>query len=181
VKPLPKILTNRVIDTAVQNYIAWRTTAGDPLRYWDLGFSNGARLAVQQYGQLHKVWSEKELAEGQQTLLRSYARGNDAWKILREHEDHTDELEHYKKQRQFLSRLAMALFGGVALIAPMLIMTLHQSKLTSLLTTSLFVVAVAVTLAWWMEDATSKDIVGATAAYAAVLVVFVGTGTPTTG
>jgi hypothetical protein len=35
---------------------------------------------------------------------------------------------------------------------------------------------VAVILAWVMDDAGNKDIVGATAAYAAVLVVFVGTG-----
>jgi hypothetical protein len=37
-----------------------------------------------------------------------------------------------------------------------------------------FVVAVGVILAWWMDDAQDKDIVTATAAYAAVLVVFVG-------
>jgi hypothetical protein len=60
-------------------------------------------------------------------------------------------------------------------------MTLHQSKLTSLLTTSLFVIAVAVALSLFMNDATGKDIMGVTAAYAAVLVVFVGTGTPNTG
>lgn len=75
-----------------------------------------------------------------------------------------------KKQRLVFSRLAMALFGGAALIAPMLIMTLHQSKLTSLLTTSVFVVGVAVALAWRLEDAKNQDIVAATAAYAAVLV-----------
>lgn len=75
----------------------------------------------------------------------------------------------------------MALFGGVALIAPMLIMTLHESKLTPLLTTLLFVVGVAVVLAWRFDEAKSQDIIGATAAYAAVLVVFVGTGTNTTG
>ncbi|KAH6698411.1 hypothetical protein BKA61DRAFT_622206 [Leptodontidium sp. MPI-SDFR-AT-0119] len=79
----------------------------------------------------------------------------------------------------FLSRLYMALFGGLALTVPMLIMTLHQSKITSLVTTSVFVIAVAVALAWFMKDAQAKDIIGATAAYAAVLVVFVGTGTST--
>lgn len=79
----------------------------------------------------------------------------------------------------FLSRLYMALFGGLALTVPMLIMTLHQSKVTSLVTTSVFVIAVAVALAWFMKDAQAKDIIGATAAYAAVLVVFVGTGTST--
>ncbi|PSN58618.1 hypothetical protein BS50DRAFT_595289 [Corynespora cassiicola Philippines] len=75
----------------------------------------------------------------------------------------------------FLSRLKMALFGGIALIAPMLIMKLHPTELTGLLTTSLFVLAVGVILAWCMKDADKKDILGATAAYAAVLVVFVGT------
>lgn len=77
--------------------------------------------------------------------------------------------------RGFLSRLKMALFGGIALVAPMLIMKLHPSELTGLLTTSFFVLAVGIILAWYMKDADKKDILGATAAYAAVLVVFVGT------
>jgi hypothetical protein len=77
--------------------------------------------------------------------------------------------------KAFYSRLIMALFGGLALIVPMLIMTLHRSKLTSLLTTSVFVLGLAVVLAWIMDTADPKDIIGATAAYAAVLVVFVGT------
>jgi hypothetical protein len=79
--------------------------------------------------------------------------------------------------QRFSSRLAMALFGGFALIAPMLIMALHPTRLTSLLTTSIFVFAVAIALAWYMKEAQSKDVIGATAAYAAVLVVFVGTST----
>lgn len=77
-------------------------------------------------------------------------------------------------QKDFLSRVAMALFGGVALVVPMLIMTLHPTKLTTLLTTSVFVFAVAIALAWFMYDSQPKDIMAATAAYAAVLVVFVG-------
>ena len=80
------------------------------------------------------------------------------------------------KKDTFFARLPLALAGGFALIAPMLIMTLHKSKLTSLLTTTVFVLAVAVALSWFMKDASPKDIIGATAAYAAVLVVFVGTG-----
>ena len=39
--------------------------------------------------------------------------------------------------------------------------------------------AVAMSLAWFMDTAEPKNITGATAAYAAVLVVFVGVGTPT--
>lgn len=76
----------------------------------------------------------------------------------------------------FRTRLLIAVSAGLALVVPMLVMTLHPSRVTSLVTTSVFVVGVAVVLAWVMDDAQNKDIVGATAAYAAVLVVFVGTG-----
>lgn len=77
-----------------------------------------------------------------------------------------------------LNRLRMALFGGVVVVAPMLIMTLHRTVLTTLLTTSLFVLAVGLVLAWFMVSAEPKDILTATAAYAAILVVFVGTSLP---
>jgi uncharacterized protein YraI len=52
-------------------------------------------------------------------------------------------------------------------------------KVTSLETISVFVLAVAMSLAWFMDTAEPKIITGATTAYAAVLVVFVGVGTPT--
>lgn len=71
----------------------------------------------------------------------------------------------------------MAAFGGLALIRPMLIMTLHPSKVTSLVITVVFATVVAALLAYFFQDATPKDIMGATAAYAAVLVVFVGAST----
>ena len=80
-----------------------------------------------------------------------------------------------QKAEDFVGRLFMALFGGLSLIAPMLIMRLHPTLLTGLLTTSVFVVIVGVILAWFMTDAQKKDILGATAGYAAVLVVFVST------
>ena len=55
----------------------------------------------------------------------------------------------------------------------MLVMTLHQSRLTSLLTTALVVFTIAAILAYLWDSAEPKHIVGATAAYAAMLVVFV--------
>lgn len=70
----------------------------------------------------------------------------------------------------------MAVFGGLSLIAPMLIMTLHPSVLTVLVTTSVSVLIVGALLAIGMAEAEPKDFVAATAAYAAVLVVFVGNG-----
>jgi hypothetical protein len=80
------------------------------------------------------------------------------------------------RRKTYLNNTVYAVIGGLFLIAPMLIMTLHPTTLTSLLTTSLFIFNVAAILAFVWQSAEPKDIVGATAAYAAVLVVFVGTG-----
>lgn len=79
-----------------------------------------------------------------------------------------------KKRKRFLKNSGFAVFGGLWLIAPMLIMTLHPSKLSNLLTASFFIIAAGVALAWFMDGAEPKDIVSTAAAYAAVLVVFVG-------
>ncbi|KAH6670569.1 hypothetical protein B0J14DRAFT_596547 [Halenospora varia] len=162
--------------TALQNYRDW----SDTWTRMRLTEHNGLpeRLAALECGKYHNLWSEKALADALKDVVLHYehpglpADGHLA--IVKKFVDQS-------KKRKFVSRLTMALFGGAALIAPMLIMTLHQTKLTTLLTTSLFVFAVAAVLAWWMEDAESKDIVGATAAYAAVLVVFVGTGGGSSG
>jgi hypothetical protein len=137
-----------------------------------------ANFAVLEYGRRYKLWSENDLTEHQRKNLEGLVDNRaGVWFPRR-----IDSLiAREKKWQAFLSRLAIALFGGAALIAPMLIMTLHPSKLTSLLTTSVFVVGVAEVLAWRLEDAKNQDVMAATAAYAAVLVVFVGTGTNTTG
>jgi hypothetical protein len=63
----------------------------------------------------------------------------------------------------------------------MMIMVLHPTKLTTLLTTAVCVLSVAVASSLAMPNAESKDIFGTTAAYTAVLVVFVGTTTTTSG
>ncbi|EPE26261.1 hypothetical protein GLAREA_02173 [Glarea lozoyensis ATCC 20868] len=85
---------------------------------------------------------------------------------------HSSRKDNAKQTAEgFLSRLKMALFGGLALIAPMLIMRLHMTLITQLVTTSVFVLVVGIVLAWYMKDANKKDILASTAAYAAVLVV----------
>lgn len=80
-----------------------------------------------------------------------------------------------QQTKEFFDRLWMALFGGAVLIAPMLIMRLHPTLVTELVTTSVFVLAFGITLACFMTGGDKKDVLGSTAAYAAVLVVFVGT------
>jgi VIT1/CCC1 family predicted Fe2+/Mn2+ transporter len=75
---------------------------------------------------------------------------------------------------QTIRRFGMAVAGGIALIIPVVIMTLYEGLVQSLVTTSVatFLFAIFVT---WYSNANEKDIIAATAAYAAVLVVFVGT------
>ena len=86
------------------------------------------------------------------------------------------ERKRRKDTQNLWARLSMALGGGLALIAPMLIMALIPTKTVALVTTSCFVVFAAISLAIFMRDSQPKDVVACTAAYAAVLVVFVGVG-----
>ena len=72
-----------------------------------------------------------------------------------------------------LARLAVALFAGIFLLAPMIALSYIGSKKWSLATTCLFVLAFAV-IASFASKATNQELLAATAAYAAVLVVFVG-------
>lgn len=75
----------------------------------------------------------------------------------------------------FANRLILAMFGGASLIAPLLIMTLHPGLTTSHITTCVSTFLFALVLAIGAEETSGKDLLGATAAYAAVLVVFIGT------
>jgi len=92
--------------------------------------------------------------------------------------DYAAEIKARKEAigKALISRLVFGIFGGLTLIAPVIIMTLVGSYiiLMTLLTISLFTLAVAVILAVTMRTADSKDIVFATSAYAAVLVIFLG-------
>ena len=85
--------------------------------------------------------------------------------------------EERSQKNALTQRIIMALFGGIALIGPMLIMTLHQSRNTSLITASVATFLFALVIAFAARDSAGKDVLAITAAYAAVLVVFVGTST----
>jgi uncharacterized membrane protein YhaH (DUF805 family) len=82
----------------------------------------------------------------------------------------------WKKRRDlaWYLRLQIAIFGGLALIIPMLIMRLHPTLLTQLLTASLFILCFGITIAYVLHDSEAIAIATISAGYAAVLVVFVG-------
>ncbi|KAN0113254.1 hypothetical protein V8E51_006205 [Hyaloscypha variabilis] len=75
------------------------------------------------------------------------------------------------------ARFIMAFVGGAALLIPMIIMVFDASLSKSLITTSVSVLLFAGFLSFGIS-ASNQDTLAATATYAAVLVVFVGTSLP---
>lgn len=79
-----------------------------------------------------------------------------------------------------LARLFVAILASLFLLAPMIILTYVSSQTYHLVITCLFVLAFAVT-ASVASNASNQELMAASAAYAAVLVVFVGQTTPSVG
>ncbi|RHZ50466.1 hypothetical protein CDV55_102972 [Aspergillus turcosus] len=86
------------------------------------------------------------------------------------------QIRMHRRLREFsrLPRLIAALLGSTAFLIPMLIMVLDPSPKKNIITASVFVVVFAILVAWFYTGTTS-EVLAITAAYAAVLVVFVGT------
>lgn len=89
-----------------------------------------------------------------------------------------DYLIREMKFKATIRRTSFGLLGALFLIVPMLIMTLYPSRNNCLITASvstlIFVVFVSV-----LSKANDHEVVAVVAAYAAVLVVFVGTSMTT--
>jgi hypothetical protein len=79
-----------------------------------------------------------------------------------------------------INRFFVALFGGLAVVVPILVVSFNASQTKSLVTVSVSVVLVSLLIALFSK-ASYQEMIMATAAYAAVLVVFVGTGGPSVG
>ncbi|KAK4094326.1 hypothetical protein Purlil1_931 [Purpureocillium lilacinum] len=75
-----------------------------------------------------------------------------------------------------LVRFVIAVTGGVFLVVPMIIMTLHPSQTKSLVTVSVALLVFSLMLSFVVRVSNVETLVS-TATYAAVLVVFVGTST----
>lgn len=100
---------------------------------------------------------------------------------LRETIDYTRKERRQNKRTQarrqaFWSRLFMAYFGAYALMFPIWMLSLsivsHWSLVAQLGVVMAFTSAFALLLVFGAEDSTGKDVLAATAAYTAVLVVF---------
>ena len=88
--------------------------------------------------------------------------------------------EIYSQFINSLARFIVGSLGGCALIVPIIIMVLHSSLTKSLITVSVAVIMFALVISLVFET-DNKDAITATATYAAVLVVFVGTSGAASG
>lgn len=86
-----------------------------------------------------------------------------------------NKINKQRKLKAFAVRITMAAAAWAFIVGPMLLMVLNNTRLTALCTASVCVFAFGMLMAWVMEKA--FDVLSATAAYAAVLVVFVGSNT----
>lgn len=83
-------------------------------------------------------------------------------------------LEKRQLLAAFKLRFHMALIGGTALIVPVVLMAIYSNLHTQLIITSVATVLFAVVVVVLGTDSSGKDVLASTAAYTAVLVVFVG-------
>lgn len=88
---------------------------------------------------------------------------------------HEIRLEARRRKEEFPRRLLTALFGGAAVVVPMVVMSLSRSLVRSLVTSSVAMLVFGVVLAW-TSAADEASLMVATAGYAAVLAVFVAVG-----
>lgn len=89
-------------------------------------------------------------------------------------EDSRSQRQREVERAELLQRLWMGVAGGLALIVPMLIMVLHRDLITTLLVASVSTLLFAGVLALRGQGLKGETVLSAVAAYAAVLVVFVG-------
>jgi len=75
--------------------------------------------------------------------------------------------------KDVVPRFLIANIGGATLLVPMIIMSFATSKAAHLIVTCIFVLGFAFVFSI-SARATNQELLGATAAYAAVLVVYVG-------
>jgi len=115
-------------------------------------------LTSRRYPKVRIKWRKVASDFARPALLgysRGYARESAEWKA-------------------FTRRLLWTLLGGLSLIGPTLLMVLHGGLRTTLATASACTVAFALVLALFSKES-PLTLVGATAGYAAVMVVFIGT------
>lgn len=107
----------------------------------------------------------------------TYLPGGQRRRVNEEKERLRQKEMRIKSSRARWERFGMGVFGGIALIAPMLLMVLHRDRTTALVTTSVSMILFAIIISF-LPIASPDVALVAVATYAAVLVVFVGAALP---
>jgi hypothetical protein len=110
-------------------------------------------------------------------VYQEYLPGKQRRFTIAEEDDRKTAEARWREWYALWTRFWFSMLGGVGVIAPMLLMVLHQNRATALATTSCSVFLFALVLAF-ATKAPPEVAVNAVAAYAAVLVAFVGSSLP---
>lgn len=144
--------------------------------------NTGVSVAEQTAVEAQEAGGEKKHVNfGKQLLALSQSGGFEKWAGIRT-VSLDSYLNHVVKNRtlrraDFPKRFVVCIGGGVALIVPMVIMVFNTSLTKSLVMVSVVTVLIAVLIAW-NSNGKPHELLGATAAYAAVLVIFVEFNSP---
>jgi hypothetical protein len=119
-------------------------------------------------------------------FLRQHLPNSISWS--REEKNYSDRAykagnflpEHLSRTAEVLARFLVAMIGALFILVPIYIMAIHTSRDKNLVTTTVAVVLFATVCSVTLRT-TYDQTLGATAAYAAVLVVFVGLTTRSSG
>jgi hypothetical protein len=111
---------------------------------------------------------KSDIEEAKEKAKMDASKGSRAFREL-----NRDRREQQAREKARWERLAMGLFGGAALIGPMLIMVLLPSRKVNLITASVATFLFALALAFGGKNLSGQDVLADTAAYTAVLVVVV--------
>lgn len=120
--------------------------------------------------------TRKQFIEDMEQLAENYGLNKeiDHENVLRFGGGTRSSVNRKKMVELYTKKVAMAMIGGSFLIAPMLVMVLHPGLVTSLVTTSACVFGFGLVMSIFLDA--PFEVLSSTAAYAAVLVVFIGTG-----
>jgi len=161
----------RNYETLTQNIVS-KTMSSDTQVYEFLGENSDDFKVVDRTAKEPEIWSQLWPNPPGKTVEESPRLQGIGALGFRE----LDRRRWIEREREAAHSLRVqnAVFGGVALIVPMLIMALRPGLVSALVTTSVATVLFGAATVVILTNSGGHEVLASTAAYAAVLVIFVG-------
>lgn len=155
-------------------------TAAEAIRNYETLSQEAVELDLYDNGTISRIYRRVfGLSNPYQRLARILSEIPEDTKLLFNFRELNKDIREAKMRKQaFTERIWMGALGGIAVIGPMLLMSLHRTLVASLVTSSVATVLFTLVLALGARNLKGQEVLGAVAAYAAVLVVFIGTSIP---